>query len=74
MRFNDDVYFAKTCDRRVLIKDVMITRSSYKEDNENNEDNEDVMSDGVISASYFCIKSITLSKYLTLYHVSYSES
>ena len=57
--FNNDVYFAKAYNK-IIIKDIIIIKLSY---NENNENNENI----IIFTSYSYIKFITLFKYLILY-------
>ena len=57
--FNNDVYFTKAYNK-IIIKDIIIIKLSY---NENNENNENI----IIFTSYSYIKFITLFKYLILY-------
>ena len=81
--FNNNVYFTKIYCKDVFIKDVIITKCvgvmlrklSYNEDNEDDENIIIIMSyNDIISASYSCIKFITLFKYLTLYYISNFDS
>ena len=70
----DENSIAKVCGR-VIIRNVIITKSFYNKDNEDNEDAIIIIScDDVISISYSYIKFIALFKYLTLYHVSNFDS